>query len=121
MYRGKHYSRALLSKRTRELVDRYLAEEPRKPKDHLSEGERPLNNGHYAGQPDRRFFYPSEGAESADRLVLSMYLNFLVNARTDKERSSWWHQAQEQAEKLGLSDYSMSVFTKRPTHEKAAA
>ncbi|MBI2076441.1 MAG: hypothetical protein HYT72_04290 [Candidatus Aenigmarchaeota archaeon] len=102
MYRGKHYSRALLSKRTRELVDRYLAEEPRKPKDHLSEGERPLT-------------------ESADRLVLSMYLNFLVNARTDKERSSWWHQAQEQAEKLGLSDYSMSVFTKRPTHEKAAA
>ena len=131
MYKGKHYNRALLKERTRELVDRYLL---------MHENERVHIENQLPRQEDyrdayettgrelslrpgrvRRVFYPTKEAESADRLVLFTYLNYLVNAKTDEERSGWWRQAQAQAEKLGLRDYSMSILTKQQKHSVEVA
>ena len=125
MYKGRHYSRALLKKQARRALDRYLLVH----ENHGVHKELPMQDdyqvtdlrrkgGHFL-PPAGRFFYPSEEAKSADRLVLLTCLNYLVNARPGDEQLMWWRNAQEYAARLGLRDYRMSIFTKSAAPEES--
>lgn len=114
MYKGRHYKRAFLKERTRELVGRYLLM-------HENPSDSIPGNADSQQEPFRRNYQIRNTAESvAGYNMLLTYLNYLVNVKTDKERSSWWSQAQVQAEKLHFTDYRMSILTKQRTTMEAA-